>query len=58
MRYATRLAVAKLIFTLAERSLRETYCACRRRHEPFVDAQLQGLMDAVEREMAGEETEN
>jgi hypothetical protein len=58
VKYETRIVIARLLFTLSERSLRATFCACRRQHEPFVEAQLQAMMDAVEREMAGESTED
>jgi hypothetical protein len=52
MNYEARLKVARLLFMLSEKRLRQQYCPCRRPVEPFVDEAIQAAMDEVERVMA------
>jgi hypothetical protein len=50
--YAQRLAVARMLFLIAEKNLRQKYCPCRRPIESFVDESIQRAMDEIERLMA------
>lgn len=54
MNYEQRLAVAKLLFMLAEKDLRQGYCPCRRPLERFIDERIQAAMDDVERLLASD----
>ena len=52
MSYAQRVAVAKLLYLIAEKNLRQGYCACHRPLEKFIDARIQKAMDEVEAALA------
>jgi hypothetical protein len=54
MSYSQRLAVARLLYLVAEKNLRQQFCPCRRPVESFVDERIQKAMDDLEREMASE----
>lgn len=52
MNYEQRLAVARLLFLIHDKRLRQTFCACRRPAEDFVDDAILKAMDNVERALA------
>lgn len=52
MNYPARLAVAKLLYLIAEKNLRQGYCACHRPLEKFIDERIQKAMDDVEAALA------
>jgi hypothetical protein len=52
--YEQRLAVARLLYLVAEKNLRQRFCTCRRPLESFVDERIQKAMDDLERVMASE----
>lgn len=52
MSYTARIAVAKLIYMLAEKQLRQGFCACHRPLEKFIDKRIQKAMDDVEAALA------
>lgn len=52
--YDVRLKVARLLFLLHDKRLRQQYCACRRPVEDFIDSTIIAAMDEVERALASE----
>jgi hypothetical protein len=54
--YETRKAIARLLYLVAEKDLRQGYCPrpleCRRPLERFIDERIQAAMDEVERLLA------
>lgn len=52
MTYEQRKAIARLLYLVAEKDLRQGYCGCRRPLEKFIDDRIQKAMDEVERVMA------
>jgi hypothetical protein len=50
--YAQRVAVARLLYLIAEKNLRLGCCRCRAPVERFVDERIQKAMDDVERALA------
>lgn len=51
MSYEQRKAIARLLYLIAEKDLRQGYCPCRRPLERFIDERIQAAMDEVERVM-------
>jgi hypothetical protein len=52
--YETRKAIARLLYLVAEKDLRQGYCPCRRPLERFIDERIQTAMDDVERLLASD----
>jgi hypothetical protein len=50
--FEARKAIAKLLYLVAEKDLRQNFCPCRRPMERFVDQRIRAAMDEVERVMA------
>lgn len=54
MTYETRVKVARLLFLLHDKRLRQRYCSCRRPIESEIDAKILAAMDDVEKALAGD----
>lgn len=52
MSFESRKAIARLLYLVAEKDLRQGYCGCRRPLERFIDERIQAAMDDVERALA------
>jgi hypothetical protein len=50
--YETRKAIARLLYLVAEKDLRQGYCPCRRPLERFIDERIQAAMDDIEKLLA------
>jgi hypothetical protein len=50
--FEQRKAIARLLYLVAEKDLRQGYCPCRRPLERFIDERIQAAMDEVERLLA------
>lgn len=54
MKRETKLLVARLIFLVTERGLRDQQCACRRPLVPLLTPDIQKAIDALEEALAQE----
>jgi len=54
MKYATRLAYARMMFLIDEKKIRQQFCVCRAPIDSFISPEIQAAMDAFADAVASE----